>query len=181
MPELLDPHAELEIHSAVPAPARRGPDLPLAPATETDERLVRQMLRDEIVCLGAELDQLRCTIFSREGFKWDVKSPRGAGRVLPLADLQLVRDGLAERIADNRAELDRRALVEERNRQRRELMLLEPEHYKWEIISNEDVGDPGCGHWHVRPRYGILGMFLNWWRIRISSGCPLAEGHGLRP
>jgi len=51
----------------------------------------------------------------------------------------------------------------------------------WELISNADIGEPGCKHWHVRPRYGVLGMFLNWWRVRISSGCPLAGGRGQRP
>ncbi len=29
-------------------------------------------------------------------------------------------------------------------------------------------------HWHVRPRYGLLGMLMGWWRVKISSGCPLA-------
>src|SRR5215213_2248704 len=32
-----------------------------------------------------------------------------------------------------------------------------------------------------RPRYGLLGMLMNWWRVRISSGCPLARGRGPRP
>jgi hypothetical protein len=26
----------------------------------------------------------------------------------------------------------------------------------------------------VRPRWGVLGMLMNWWRVVISSGCPLA-------
>ena len=64
--------------------------------------------------------------------------------------------------------------MEELNRRRIEEMLLEPEKHKWVRVANEDIGEPGCHHWHVRPRYGILGMLLNWWRVRISSGCPLA-------
>ena len=106
---------------------------------------------------------------------------RGGPRVLPMAELERMRDGLAGRLADNRLQLDRRALVEERNRGRIEHMLLEPERHKFEIISNEDIGEPGCKHWHVLPRYGVLGMLLKWWRVRISSGCPLAEGRGRRP
>ena len=53
-------------------------------------------------------------------------------------------------------------------------MLLDPEEHKWVRVSNEDIGEPGCKHWHVRPRWGFLGMLLNWWRVKISSGCPLA-------
>ena len=55
-------------------------------------------------------------------------------------------------------------------------MLLEPERHKWVRVSNEDIGEPGCKHWHVRPRWGVLGMLMNWWRVKISSGCPLATG-----
>ena len=39
---------------------------------------------------------------------------------------------------------------------------------------HEDIGEPGCKHWHVRPRFGLVGMLMNWWRVVISSGCPLA-------
>ena len=54
-------------------------------------------------------------------------------------------------------------------------MLFEPEAHSWEHVSSEDIGEPGCRHWHVRPRFGLIGMFLNWWRVVISSGCPLAR------
>ena len=46
--------------------------------------------------------------------------------------------------------------------------------YRWVRVVNEDIGEPGCKHWHVRPRWGVLGMLMNWWRVVISSGCPLA-------
>ena len=64
--------------------------------------------------------------------------------------------------------------MEEHNRRLIEEMLLEPEQHKWVRVGHEDIGEPGCKHWHVRPRWGLLGMLLNWWRVRISSGCPLA-------
>jgi hypothetical protein len=65
-------------------------------------------------------------------------------------------------------EQKRRALIEE--------MLADPAAHKWKIVSNEDIGDPGCKHWHSRPRWGLLGMVMGWWRVRVSSGCPLAAG-----
>ena len=52
--------------------------------------------------------------------------------------------------------------------------MLEPKRHKWRRISAEDIGEPGCKHWHVRPRFGLVGMLMNWWRVVISSGCPLA-------
>ena len=60
-------------------------------------------------------------------------------------------------------------------------VLADPPAYKWVRVANEDIGEPGCKHWHVRPRFGLLGMLMNWWRVRISSGCPLARGRGRRP
>ena len=74
-----------------------------------------------------------------------------------------------------------RTYVEELNRRRIEEMMLAPEEHKWVRVRNEDIGEKGCKQWHVLPRFGLLGMMLNWWRVRISSGCPLAEGRGRRP
>ena len=65
--------------------------------------------------------------------------------------------------------------METRNRELLELMLAAPSEYKWVQISRADVGEPGCGHWHSLPRLGPLGMLMGWWRVRVSSGCPLAE------
>ena len=53
-----------------------------------------------------------------------------------------------------------------------EKMLLDPESHRWVHVSNEDIGEPGCTHWHVRPRFGLLGMLMRWWRVVVSSGCP---------
>ena len=52
-------------------------------------------------------------------------------------------------------------------------MIADPDHFKWVRVSNEDIGERGCRHWHVRPRWGVLGMLMGWWRVKLSSGCPL--------
>ena len=65
-----------------------------------------------------------------------------------------------------------RAYVERQNAERIEQMLVEPERFKWVRISNQDIGEPGCKHWHSRPRLGLIGMLMGWWRVKISSGCP---------
>jgi hypothetical protein len=155
---------------------------PAAAPLQVDERAARRSLLDQIAKLESELASLFCSAYPRTGFDWRVSS-RGGPRILSLGELERVRDELAERLEDNRRELSERALVEEHNRRLIEEMLLEPEKHRWVRVGNCDIGEPGCKHWHVRPRYGLLGMLMGWWRVRISSGCPLAmgRGHGPRP
>ena len=108
-------------------------------------------------------------------------SSRGGPRILSLGELERLRDELAERLEQNRRQLSERTLTEEQNRRLVEEMLLEPEKHRWVRVGNRDIGEPGCKHWHVRPRYGLIGMLMNWWRVCISSGCPLAVGRGGGP
>ena len=72
-----------------------------------------------------------------------------------------------------RLELDYRELITEMER--------DPAAHKWERISNVDIGEPGCKHWHSRPRWGVLGALMGWWRVKVSSGCPLATGAAVAP
>ena len=99
---------------------------------------------------------------------------RGGPRLLSLGELEELRDELADRVSDSRRALSDRTWVEEQNRRLIEQMLLAPERYKWVRVSHEDIGEPGCRHWHVRPRWSFIGMLMGWWRVVISSGCPLA-------
>jgi hypothetical protein len=156
------------------------PSIPLAPRTAPDERPARQSLLEQVARLERELVGLFCSTWPRQGFDWSVPD-RGGARLLTLAELEQLRDRLAERACDARRSLSDRTYVEEGNRRLIEEMLLEPERHKWVRVGNEDIGDPGCKHWHVRPRWGVLGMLMNWWRVSISSGCPLAQGRGRRP
>jgi hypothetical protein len=153
---------------------------PFAPATEVDEAAIRRQLRDQIARLEGELGALFCSAYPRTGFEWNVPS-RGGPRLLSLTELEELRDALATRLQHNRRVLGDRTYVEELHRCRIEQMLLEPERHKWVRVRNEDIGERGCKEWHVVPRYGLLGMLMNWWRVRISSGCPLARGRGRTP
>ena len=149
------------------------PGAPLAPRTLPDERAARRSLLDQIGRLEEEMAGLFCSTWPRKGFDFDVRVP-GGPRLLSLAELEQLRDDLSLRVEHARRALSERTYVEEQNRRLIEEMLLEPQKHRWVRVSHEDIGEPGCKHWHVRPRLGILGMFLNWWRVRISSGCPLA-------
>ena len=139
------------------------------------ERRARQDLRGQIALLEKRLGELFASAFPRQGIEWTVGAV-GGPRVLGVAELERVRDALAARLREAQAELGRRGEIEEQNRGVVEAMIAEPQRYRWVRVSNEDVGEPGCRHWHSRPRWGILGMLLGWWRVKLSSGCPLAKG-----
>ena len=146
---------------------------PFAPTTVPDERAARRTLRDQIARLEQELSQLFCSTWPRKGFEWAVPS-RGGPRLLPIEDLECLRDDLAGRVQHARRALSDRTYSEEQSRRLIEEMLLEPERHKWVRVGNEDIGEAGCKHWHVRPHWGFLGMLAGWWRVVISSACPLA-------
>jgi hypothetical protein len=148
-------------------------DFELAPTT--DERLLRNDLRSQIARLERQLGELWATAFPRRGIDWTVGAV-GGPRVLGAAELERVRDALVVRVREAQMELGRRADAEEASRNLVERMIAEPERYRWLRVSNEDVGERECKHWHARPRWGLLGMLVGWWRVKVSSGCPLAPG-----
>ena len=145
-----------------------------------DERAVRSELRRQIARLERELGELFGSTFPRKGISWTVGAA-GGPRVLGIGELERTRDRLADRIAEARSEVSRRAGIEEQNRALVERMIADPAEHRWVRVSNEDVGEPSCKHWHSRPRWGILGMLAGWWRVKLSSGCPLATGRGPSP
>jgi hypothetical protein len=138
-----------------------------------DERLARSELRRQIGRLERELAGLFAEAFPRTQIDTSVPAGAAGPRIAGLGELERVRDGLAARIAEARRALDGRAELESRNREALERMLADPAAHRWERISRADLGEPGCGHWHARPRLGPLGMLMGWWRVKISSGCPL--------
>lgn len=139
-----------------------------------DERLARAELRRQIGRLEAQLGSLFADAFPRVGIDLTVAPVSSEPRALGLGELEAIRDSLAGRVSDARRQLQEQAELETRNRELLERMLAEPSKYKWVQISRADVGETGCGHWHSRPRLGPLGMLMGWWRVRVSSGCPLA-------
>ncbi len=138
-----------------------------------DERLARVELRRQIGRLEAQLATLFADAFPRLRIDAGVAALAGEPRTLGLGDLEAIRDSLADRIAEARIRLRERAELETRNRELLERMLDAPAEHRWLRISRADVGEPGCGTWHSRPRLGPLGMLMGWWRVKVSSGCPL--------
>jgi len=144
----------------------RAPVVPVLP--DVDEAAARRALREQIARLEAELGAAVVSNGQRAPVCGGVAAPR----LLDLAELERVRDRLAAALGAVRRQADERGEIEEANRRLREELLLEPERHRYVRIKNADVGEPGCHDWHVRPRFGLLGMLMRWWRVHISSGCP---------
>jgi len=136
------------------------------------ERAARAQLRRQIAGLEAQLSDATISAFPYAGSAIAVAS--GGAHVLSLGELEEVRDALAARLAQARAELAQRGEREEANRALLERMLLEPGRYRFVRVANRDLGVGGCGVWQVRPRLGLIGMLMGWWQVKLSSGCPLA-------
>jgi hypothetical protein len=146
---------------------------PLVPRTSPDERAARLTLLAQVRRLEEESAGLFCSAWPRKDLDLLPATSRREGlRLLTFGELEELRDELVEHLRRGRAALEERGRAEERSRRLIEEMLLDPESHRWVHVSNEDIGEPGCTHWHVRPRYGLLGMLMRWWRVVVSSGCP---------
>ncbi|HEX5928914.1 MAG TPA: hypothetical protein VFY48_05940 [Solirubrobacterales bacterium] len=141
---------------------------------EVDERLARAELRRQIGRLERELSALLAEGFGRVAVEHRVEAVVAEPRVLDLGELERLRDELAERVADARGTLREQERIEVDNQELLRRMIAAPADYKWVRVSRDDLGLPGCGHWHSRPRLGPIGMLMGWWRVKVSSGCPLA-------
>jgi AcrR family transcriptional regulator len=144
---------------------------PFEVEVEVDEGAARRTLRDQIAKLERELSTLFPSSRPGDELDWQVRSP-GGPRVLDVADLEALRDDLADRVEEIRRALRDRADSEQENRARLEAIAADPASHKWERLSNNDIGEPGCKHYHSTPRLGLVGMLMGWWRVKVSSGCP---------
>jgi hypothetical protein len=159
---------------ARPMPDLLERDSMMALRVEVDERLARVELRRQVGRLERELAGLFSAAFGRTEVEHRVAAIAAQPRLLDLGELERLRDELAERVAEARLTLRERARVETANRELLRKMLVDPAEFKWVKVSRNDVGEPGCGAWHSRPRLGPVGMLMGWWRVKVSSGCPLA-------
>ena len=146
----------------------------MALRVEVDERLARVELRRQIGRLERELASLFAEAFGRVEVEHRIAALAAEPRVLDLGELERLRDGLAERVADARLTLSEQSRVETSNRELLRKMIAAPADFRWVKVTRSDIGEPGCGAWHSRPRLGPIGMLMGWWRVKVSSGCPLA-------
>ena len=90
-----------------------------------------------------------------------------------MAELEQTRDELLERFTHAREEAERNGERHREARTRLEKMTTDPAAHQWETVSKEEIGEPGCATWEVAPKWGPVGALMNWWRVKVSSGCPL--------
>jgi hypothetical protein len=156
-----------------------------APATPTNpaewvgpeaQRAARRTLRGQIARLEAELGAAVVSSFEMRG-RGEAARPAvsgsGPARPLDLGELEIVRDELAARLHAAQAANASLAAFQRDRRAELQRMLLEPGRHRFRQISCEELGEPGCGVWQVRPRLGLIGMLAGWWQVKLSSGCPL--------
>jgi hypothetical protein len=146
-----------------PAPARTAP----TPATPTraDEARARRALR-------AQIARLERGLAAAAGVHLAAEPRRHDPRLLGLGELERERDALVERLAGARAATAERERAQARARADLEAMLANPAGHRWRRIEREQLGQAGCGAYHVRPRLGLIGMLAGWWEVKLSSGCP---------
>ena len=142
----------------------------VSPRIDTDRAQRREFMR-HIERLERELQQVLCALTpANRRMLASVSTARP--HLLSLAELELVRDGL---LADlSRAEETLATQVHSRREKRILLkrMTEEPVKFRWARVTTIDLGELGCQSWEVVPKLGPVGMLANWWRVRISSGCP---------
>jgi len=137
----------------------------LTPVTEGGQQAARHSLRAQLEHLEAELAGLGASALP-------AASSAASPRLLSLAELEVVRDRLADRVAHARTSIASEAVAQQRSRVLLEAMLLAPQRHRWRRVTGAAIGESGCRQWHVRPRFGLLGVLGNWWRVHVSSGCP---------
>lgn len=159
------------------APAtERLPVVPSLPdrALEQDEHAARRTLRRQVARLEQQLsiavaDDLLAG--ARGRLQTDVlAAPAGVARLQSLGELERRRDELVARLTEVEArrteELHNRVLLRE--------MYRDPAAYKHTRLETSDLAERGCRVYEVVPRFGLVGILGGWWRVKVSSGCPLA-------
>jgi hypothetical protein len=143
-----------------------------------DEHAARKTLRDQIARLERQLSAVAIGAYPRLDVRPGAHPARGkalepAGpRLLSLGELERLRDGLAARLGDLQEASAAQAARQADAARELERMLADPPAHKWRRITHADLGIPGCGDYHVRPKAGLLGMLMGWWQVKMSSGCP---------
>ena len=125
MPELLEREPKSGSSHAVVPRTGAGSSASDGRRVPVGLRPARADLRRQIANLEGQLAELFASTFPRLGIEWKVGAA-GGPRVLGIAELESIRDALADRLFDARAEIARRAEVEESNRALVERMIADP-------------------------------------------------------
>ena len=92
--------------------------------------------------------------------------------LLSNVELERTRDELITRIGLAEELIERQAAGRSGARALLKRMSEMPSAFPWATVSTKDLGTKECRAWQSVPVLGPIGMLGNWWRIRMSSGCP---------
>jgi hypothetical protein len=146
-------------------------------APPEDALAARRSLRAQIARLERELAAVLVSAYptialaAREEER--ARSVGARPRLLDLAELERARDKLAARLTTVQRRAADQAGRQAAARARLHAMLADPPAHKGATLGNADLGLPGCTCYRVVPRLGPVGLLTGWWRVKISSGCPL--------
>jgi DNA-binding transcriptional regulator YhcF (GntR family) len=143
-------------------------DEELRPRTREEERTGREALRSQVARLEAQLASYSET----SGYTHAEAPPPAHPRLASIDELEAIRDDLIARLQRSQAEAKRKDERHGAARRWREEALADPAAHRWEYATREDLGEPGCGRVEVRPAWGPVGALMDWWRVKMSSGCP---------
>jgi hypothetical protein len=93
-------------------------------------------------------------------------------RLLNDAELESTRDALVARLSETEDLVARQTADHADAQALLKRMEEAPAHFRWTKVTTKDMGTEGCRTWQSVPAMGPIGMLGNWWRIRMSSGCP---------
>ncbi len=131
----------------------------------------RRSLRAQIARLEAELAP-----YTEHLSLSDPPPPVSAptAHVADIGELEATRDTLIEQLRETRARAAKQTDRQQSARTKLDEMVKDPAAHRWDVVSDDEIGDPGCKTYQVQPAWGPIGALMNWWRVRVSGGCPLA-------
>jgi DNA-binding transcriptional regulator YhcF (GntR family) len=151
-------------------PAEPVPIAAPDPEQASDTRAVRRTLREQIARLEGELSG-----YQHELARSEPPSGRGdQAHVASVEELERTRDALLRRLGEARDEAATQGQRERGARARLDAMVADPAGRKWDRVTASELGEPGCATYSVEPAAGPLGALMRWWRVKVSSGCPLS-------
>jgi hypothetical protein len=142
----------------------------IAPA---DALAARRALRAQIARLEGELATILASTYPPIAPPTVRAGATSRPHLLDLSELECVRDDLAGRVTAAHHALERQSARQSQARALLLDMLENPPAHKGAYIRNADLGLPGCTSYRVLPRLGPVGVLTGWWRVKVSSGCPL--------
>jgi DNA-binding transcriptional regulator YhcF (GntR family) len=169
IPDELPPASEPSANAEVPDQIAAELGLDAESWLEAPEGAARRELRRQIGRLEAEL-----AAYPPEHQTSALPVRPAEPRIAGVAELATTRDALLAELAAVRNSAARRSRRERRAREVRDAIVADPAAHRWEVVSSAETGEDGCVTWQVSPRMGPLGALMNWWRVRVSGGCPLA-------